>query len=341
MAHCIRLGVVGTGRIGRVHVQTITQRLPQAQIVAVTDVNQSAAAAVAEAFGVGRVAPDYDALLADGQIDAVLICSATDTHADFIIKAAQAHKHIFCEKPIAADLAQIDAALQAVEAAGVQLMIGFNRRFDANHQRIRAAIDAGEIGTPHLLHIISRDPAPPPLSYIQVSGGLFFDMTIHDFDMARFLLGEVTEVYATAGVLVDPAIGAAGDVDTAVITLKFANGAIGTIDNSRQAVYGYDQRVEVFGSGGVARSDNLFADAVTVSTRQSVYRGLPLNFFMERYIASYQAEIAAFVQCLIAGQPMPVTGIDGRVPVLMAMAAHRSYQENRPVRLDEVAAQST
>jgi myo-inositol 2-dehydrogenase/D-chiro-inositol 1-dehydrogenase len=336
MAHHIRLGVVGTGRIGRVHIQTITQRLPQARIAVVTDVNQQAAAAVAEAFGIARVAPDYDAMLADDQIDAVLICSGTDTHADFIIKAAQAHKHIFCEKPIAAELSQIDAALQAVEAAGVQLMIGFNRRFDANHQRIRAAIDAGEIGTPHLLHIISRDPSPPPLDYVRVSGGMFFDMTIHDFDMARFLFGEVTEIYATAGVLVDPAIGEVGDVDTAVITLKFASGAMGTIDNSRQAVYGYDQRVEAFGSEGVARSDNLFADAVTLSNRANVYRGLPLNFFMERYTPSYQAEIAAFVECLLTGQPMPVTGIDGRIPVLMAMAARRSYHENRPVRLDEI-----
>lgn len=336
MAHHIRLGVVGTGRIGRVHIQTITQRLPQARIAAVTDVNQQAAAAAAEAFGIGRVTPDYDAMLADDQIDAVLICSGTDTHAEFIIKAAQAHKHIFCEKPIAAELSQIDAALQAVEAAGVQLMIGFNRRFDANHQRIRAAIDAGEIGTPHLLHIISRDPSPPPLEYVRVSGGMFFDMTIHDFDMARFLFGEVTEIYAAAGVLVDPAIGEAGDVDTAVITLKFANGAMGTIDNSRRAVYGYDQRVEAFGSEGVARSDNLFADAVTLSNRTNVYRGLPLNFFMERYTPSYQAEIAAFVECLVTGQPMPVTGVDGRIPVLMAMAARRSYQENRPVCLDEI-----
>ncbi len=336
MAPQIQLGLVGTGRIGRVHLQTITQRLPQARLAAVTDVNQQAAAAAAEAFGIAHIAPDYDALLADDRIDAVLICSATDTHADFIIKAARAGKHIFCEKPIAADLAQIDAALQAVEAAGVQLMIGFNRRFDANHQRIRAAVDSGEIGTPHLLHIISRDPSPPPLDYLRVSGGMFFDMTIHDFDMARFLLGEVTELYAAAGVLIDPAIGEAGDVDTAVITLKFASGAVGTIDNSRQAVYGYDQRVEVFGSAGVARSDNLFADAVTLSNRISVYRGLPLNFFMERYISSYQAEIAAFVACLVTGQPMPVTGIDGRIPVLMATAARRSYQENRPVRLDEL-----
>lgn len=339
MANPIRLGVVGVGRIGRVHVQTITQRVPQARIVAITDVSQSAAASVAAEFGVAQVAPDYDALLADDKIDAVLICSATDTHTDFIIKAAQAHKHIFCEKPIAVDLAQIDAALQAVETAGVQLMIGFNRRFDANHQRIRAAVASGEIGTPHLLHIISRDPAPPPLEYVRVSGGMFFDMTIHDFDMARFLFGEVTELYATAGVLVDPAIGEAGDVDTAVITLKFANGAIGTIDNSRQAVYGYDQRVEVFGSEGSARSDNLFADAVTFSTRANVYRGLPLNFFMDRYIPSYQAEIAAFVDCLVTGQPMPVTGIDGRIPVVMAMAARRSYAENRPVRLEEILAQ--
>jgi myo-inositol 2-dehydrogenase/D-chiro-inositol 1-dehydrogenase len=338
MADCIRLGVVGVGRIGQVHIQTITQRIPQAKIIVISDLNQSAAASVAQQFGIPRIAPDYEALLAEDELDAVLICSATDTHAGFIIKAAEAGKHIFCEKPIAADLAQIDEALEAVERAGVQLMIGFNRRFDANHQRIKQAIADGEIGTPQLLHIISRDPSPPPLEYIQVSGGLFFDMTIHDFDMARFLMGDVVEVYAAAGVMVDPAIGDAGDVDTAMVMLKFASGAIGVIDNSRQAVYGYDQRVEVFGSEGCARSENLFADAVTFSSRERIYRGRPLHFFMDRYITSYQAEIAAFVQCLMTRQPMPVTGIDGRIPVVMALAAQRSFQENRPIRLNEVLA---
>jgi myo-inositol 2-dehydrogenase/D-chiro-inositol 1-dehydrogenase len=224
-----------------------------------------------------------------------------------------------------------------VERAGVKLQIGFNRRFDPNFARVRQAVQSGEIGTPHRLHIISRDPSPPPISYVRVSGGMFVDMTIHDFDMARFLLGEdVEEVYAAAGVLIDPAIGAEGDVDTAVTVLRFASGAIGTIDNSRKAVYGYDQRVEVFGSAGSASSGNLYADAVTLSTAESVRRGLPLNFFMDRYIPSYQAEMAAFIGALQAGTPPPVTGADGRAPVIAAMAAQRSLRENRPVKLAEI-----
>jgi myo-inositol 2-dehydrogenase / D-chiro-inositol 1-dehydrogenase len=332
----IRIGVVGTGRIGRVHIQTLKQRVPEADVTAITDINLEAARNIAAEFAVPQVAPDFASILSDSSIDAVLICSATDTHVPYIIQAAEAGKHIFCEKPISPDLAAIDEALAAVERAGVKLMIGFNRRFDSNHQRIKKAVADGEIGTPRLMHIISRDPAPPPIAYIKVSGGMFMDMTIHDFDMARFLLGEVDEIYATAGVMVDPAIGAAGDIDTAMITLKFANGAIGTIDNSREAAYGYDQRVEVFGSLGSASSANLYADAVTLSTAESVRRGLPLNFFMDRYIPSYQAELIEFIQCIVDDKTPSVTGYDGRVPVVMAKAALRSYQENRPVRLDEI-----
>lgn len=336
MKNGIRIGLIGAGRIGRLHAQTVMQQLPDAVIASVTDVNEAAAYDVSQSLGVQRVVPSVDDLLADDTLDAVLICSSTDTHAPFIIKAAQAGKHIFCEKPIASELAQIDEALAAVDSAGVKLMIGFNRRFDPNAQRIKQAIERGEIGAPHLLHIVSRDPAPPPIAYVRVSGGMFFDMTIHDFDMARFLLGDVTEIYAAAGNLVDPAIGEAGDVDTALITLKFESGAMGVIDNSRQAVYGYDQRMEVFGSKGSASSDNLFSDEVTISTVDNVRRSVPLNFFMERYIPAYAAELKAFVRCVVEDAPPPVTGDDGRVPVVMAMAARKSYEENRPVRLDEI-----
>jgi myo-inositol 2-dehydrogenase/D-chiro-inositol 1-dehydrogenase len=335
MNNKVHIGLVGTGRIGRVHTQTLIQRVPEADLQVVTDVNAQSARECAQLYGVPKVAENFEQILADQSIEAVIICSSTDTHAPFIMQAAQAGKHIFCEKPIAADLGKIDAALAAVEKAGVKLMLGFNRRFDPNHQRIKKAILDGEIGTPHLLHIISRDPAPPPIAYVKVSGGMFFDMTIHDFDMARFLLGEVVEIYAAAGVMVDPAIGQAGDIDTAVITLKFANGAIGTIDNSRRAVYGYDQRVEVFGSSGAARSDNLYPNAVTLSSGVSVGRDLPLNFFMDRYLTSYQAELAAFVECVARNTNPPVTGSDGRMPVVMALAALKAYRENRPVRLDE------
>lgn len=336
MSKKIAVGLVGTGRIGRVHARTLKQLIPDADLQVVTDVNRASAHECAALYGIPKVADSFDQVLADSTIEAVVICSSTDTHAPFITLAAHAKKHIFCEKPIAADLVSIDEALEAVEQAGVKLMIGFNRRFDANHQRIKQAIERGEIGTPHLLHIISRDPAPPPIAYVKVSGGMFFDMTIHDFDMARFLLGEVVEVYARAGVMVDPAIGEAGDVDTAVITLTFANGAIGTIDNSRRAVYGYDQRVEVFGSGGAARTENWYPNAVTISNETGVGRDLPLNFFMDRYLASYQSELSAFIECIAQDKPLPVVGHDGRVPVVMALAALKSHHENRPIRLDEV-----
>lgn len=332
----IGFGLIGTGRIGRIHAQTLAGMMPAARLVAVTDVNRSSAEECAQRLGLGEVVDDVDALLAHPDVQAVAICSSTETHSDLIRRSARAGKQIFCEKPIDSDLQRIDAVLQEVEQAGVQLMIGFNRRFDANHQRLREAVVGGEIGEPHLLHIISRDPAPPPLEYVRVSGGLFFDMTIHDFDMARFLFGDVEELYAVAGVRVDPAIGAAGDVDTALVTLKFANGAFGTIDNSRQAVYGYDQRVELFGSGGAARSENVFPHEVSLSSAKTVQRGLPKHFFLDRYLASYQAEMRAFVESLRDRSPSPVSGADARVPVVMAMAARRSLEENRPVRLAEI-----
>ena len=246
----VKLGIIGAGRIGRLHANILTTRVPGAQVLAIADIFESAASAAAADYGIRDHTSDPGEIINSGDIDAVVICSSTDTHCQFITEAARAGKSIFCEKPIAFDLAEIDAALNAVDEAGVQLQIGFNRRFDANHARIKRAIDSGEIGAPHTMTIISRDPAPPPIDYIKVSGGLMMDMMIHDFDMARFLLGEVDEVFALADVMVDPAIGAAGDIDTAKVMLRFQNGVIGTIENSRQAVYGYDQRVEVFGSGG-------------------------------------------------------------------------------------------
>ena len=331
----IRLGLVGTGRIGQLHVETL-KRSHLAELVVVTDLHLDAAQRCAQKFGVAHVAEDLHDLLHNHDIQGVVICSSTDTHANFCLASAAAGKHIFCEKPIDADLHRIDAVIHAVERSGVKMMVGFNRRFDPNHQRIKLAIEQGKVGTPHLLHIISRDPAPPPIEYIKVSGGMFFDMTIHDFDMARFLLGEVEEIYASAAVRVDPRIGEAGDVDTAVITLRFKEGCLGTIDNSRQAVYGYDQRVEVFGSGGVLRSENHFADEVTLSTSHSVERGLPKHFFLDRYLASYHAELEAFIRCVAEDRPAPVTAADGRAPVVMALAAQRSLQENRPVRLAEI-----
>ncbi|HEO72426.1 MAG TPA: inositol 2-dehydrogenase, partial [Candidatus Hydrogenedentes bacterium] len=287
---------------------------------------------------VPKAVSDHRALLDDPAIDAIVICSSTDTHARFVEDAAAAGKHIFCEKPIDQDLATIDRALGAVREAGVKLQVGFNRRFDTNFARVRQAVASGEIGEPHLLHIISRDPAPPPLAYIKVSGGIFLDMTIHDFDMAQFLIGdEVDEIHTAAGVMVDPAIGEAGDLDTALITLRFANGVLGVIDNSRRAVYGYDQRAEVLGSKGAVSTANNFPNSAVISGPDAVRRDLPLNFFIERYTESFIAEMNAFIDAVASGGPVPVTGEDARVPVVMAIAARKSHDEHRPVRLCEVA----
>ena len=333
----LNIGIIGAGRIGKVHAETVAFRLPEARLTAITDINHEAACQVAARCGIPSVAASSREILADPAIDAVLICSSTNTHAGLIAEAAHAGKHIFCEKPIALDLAKIDAALQAVAKAGVKLQIGFNRRFDANFARVRRAVESGEIGTPRLLHIISRDPAPPPIAYVKSSGGIFLDMTIHDFDMARFLMGdEVEEVFVAGGVMVDPAIGEAGDLDTALTVLRFRNGAIGTIDNCRQAAYGYDQRVEVLGSLGKIETQNVHPNLAVVSTGSEVRKDLPMHFFMDRYLESFAAELRSFVNAVMEGKPVPVTGEDGRVPVVMGMAARKSFDECRPVRLTEV-----
>ncbi len=332
-------GVIGAGRIGKLHAENVATRLRDSQLLGIADIDLDAASTAASKLKVPTATNDYRRLLENPQINAIIICSSTSTHADIIIEAANAGKHIFCEKPIDYDLERIDRALKAVEDAGVKLQIGFNRRFDANHRRVKQAIMNGEIGEPHLLHIVSRDPAPPPIEYVKVSGGLFFDMTIHDFDMARFLVGsEVDEIYAAGSVMVDAAIGEAGDIDTAVITLKFVNGVIGTIDNSRRAVYGYDQRVEVFGSGGSINTGNWFSNQATIQTTQGVWRDLPLHFFLERYADSFMTEMSEFAQAIRSDTIVPVSGIDGRIPVLMGMAAKRSHELNRPVKISEIEA---
>jgi myo-inositol 2-dehydrogenase/D-chiro-inositol 1-dehydrogenase len=338
MTHKITVGLIGAGRIGRLHAEHLAFRIPQANLVAVSDIVLSAAEECAAACDVPTALQDHRVIMERADIEAVVICSSTNTHAQMIEEAAAAGKHIFCEKPIDFDLVRIDQALAAVAEAGVKLQIGFNRRFDPNFRRVRELVAAGHIGEPHILRITSRDPQPPPIEYVKVSGGIFLDMTIHDFDMARYLVGsEVVEVYAAGGVMVDPAIGEAGDIDTAVITLRFENGAVGVIDNSRQAVYGYDQRVEVFGSKGAASADNNYPNTTVVSDARSVHRDLPLNFFMERYIDSYIAEMEAFIACIQQDETPSVTGVDGRIPVVMGYAARKSYEENRPVRLSEIA----
>jgi myo-inositol 2-dehydrogenase / D-chiro-inositol 1-dehydrogenase len=334
----IRFGVIGAGRIGKIHASNLATRIAGAEVAAIADVSLSAAQETAAKLHIPQALEDYHAILSDPSIDAVAICSSTDTHSKIIVEAANAGKQIFCEKPVDYDLAKIDAALAAVAKAGVKLQIGFNRRFDPNFRKVRDMVAAGKIGTPHILRITSRDPAPPPVSYVKVSGGMFFDMTIHDFDMARYLsCSEVVEVFTAAGVMVDPEIGEAGDVDTAVITLRFANGAIGTIDNSRKAVYGYDQRVEVFGSGGMVQSLNNTPDHNIYANADGVQSAKPLYFFLERYMDSFIAELTEFVKCIQEDLPTPVSGIDGRIPVVIGMAAKKSYLEKRPVKISEIA----
>jgi myo-inositol 2-dehydrogenase/D-chiro-inositol 1-dehydrogenase len=333
----IRVGLIGAGRIGRVHAEHLAYRIPEANLVAVSDIFVEAAEKLAADFQIPATYKDHRRIIEDKNIEAVVICSSTDTHSVMIEEVATAGKHIFCEKPIDHDLSKIDRALAVVEQAGVKLQVGFNRRFDPNFRRVREIVAAGEIGDPHILRITSRDPGPPPIEYIKVSGGIFLDMTIHDFDMARFLMGEeVAEIYATGGVMVDPQIGEAGDIDTAIITLRFKSGAIGTIDNSRKAVYGYDQRVEVFGSEGVVRVSNNTPHTAVVSNANGVHAPLPLFFFIERYTEAYVAEMKEFIECIQQDTTPPVTGIDGRIPVVMAYAAKMSFDENRPVKLSEV-----
>jgi myo-inositol 2-dehydrogenase/D-chiro-inositol 1-dehydrogenase len=333
----LRFGVIGAGRIGKIHAENLATRIPGVEVAAIADVDLKSAQELALHLHVPAAVDDYHAILSDPTIDAVAICSSTDTHAKIVVEAAQAGKHIFCEKPIDHDLAKIDAALEAVEKAGVKLQIGFNRRFDPNFRKVRAMVADGKIGDPHIIRITSRDPAPPPVSYVKVSGGMFLDMTIHDFDMARYLSGsEVEEVYVAAGVMVDPGIGEAGDVDTAVITLRFANGAIGTIDNSRKAIYGYDQRVEVFGSEGMVQADNNTPDNDVYFNADGVHSAKPLYFFLERYMDSFIAELKDFVQSIQENTTPPVVGMDGRIPVVIGMAAKKSYLEHRPVKLLEI-----
>jgi myo-inositol 2-dehydrogenase / D-chiro-inositol 1-dehydrogenase len=337
MSTKVNVGIIGAGRIGTLHARHLATRIPGARVVAIADRWLAAAERVGRELDIPEVYGEPEPVLEHPDIDAVLVCSSTDTHAELIIQAAAAGKHIFCEKPVDLDLERIDRALGAVESAGVKLMVGFNRRFDHNFRRLRALVEAGVVGAPHLLHIVSRDPAPPPVAYIKASGGIFLDMTIHDFDMARFLIGsEIEELCVYGDVRISPMIAEAGDLDTALVLLRFADGTLGTIDNSRQAVYGYDQRAEVFGSGGSIRSENDFPNTALISDARGIHTDLPLNFFMDRYIDSYIAEVDAFIRCIANDSAPPTSGWDGRQAILLGLAAWRSYREHRPVKLSEV-----
>ena len=326
----LKIGIIGLGRIGTIHYNHIRQQIPEAEVVMVSDVYKNG---LPDEVQQGEA----DELIAHPDIEAVIICSPTNTHADYVVRCARAGKHVFCEKPLDLSLTRIRETLQVVRQHNIQLMLGFNRRFDANFMKLKALVDAGKIGDVQLVKITSRDPAPPSVDYLKSSGGLFLDMTIHDFDMARYVMGkEVKQVYAAASVLTGGAVAEAGDIDTAVVTLKFEDDSIAVIDNSRKAVYGYDQRLEVFGSKGMANVENNKPDNHIYYHEDGVESALPLHFFMERYTASYLTEMRAFIQTVRSKQCVPVDGADGLKAATIAVAAQRSFKENAPIMVEAV-----
>ena len=332
----LKVGIIGAGRIGQVHAKSITYHIPQAEILAVSDIYADSAKKLAEELAIPNYYEDYREILSNPEIDAVLICSSTDTHADIAIDAAKAGKHIFCEKPVDLTIEKINAVIKAVNEAGVKLQIGFNRRYDHNFAHIKDLANKGKIGDLQTIKITSRDPEPPPVSYVKVSGGIFLDMTVHDFDMARFIGGEVEELYVNAAVLVDPEIGKAGDVDTALVSLKFKSGAIGVIDNCRRAAYGYDQRLEVFGSKGQASASNDTPTQVEFIDENGALTDKPLYFFLERYMASFTAEMNEFIDCVINDKETKTTVYDGLEALKLGLAAKISLAEHRAVKISEI-----
>jgi len=334
----VTVGIIGAGRIGKVHTQSICNIVKNATIKTIADpfMNEETAA-WAKSMGVTNTTKDYKEILADPEIQAVLICSSTNTHSPISVEAIKAGKHVFCEKPIDHDIDKIKDVIEALKENPVKYQVGFNRRFDHNFEAVRNAVAAGKIGDPHIIRVTSRDPEPPSAEYAAVSGGMFLDMTIHDFDMVRYLAGcDAEEIYVQSAVLVDPAIGEAGDVDTAVITIKMENGAIAVIDNSRRAAYGYDQRAEVFGSKGMVATANDTESSAVLSTADGVTGEKPLYFFLERYMQSFAKEVNCFIQAIEEDTDTPLGVEDGLKPVLMGIAAKKSVAEHRPVKISEV-----
>lgn len=332
----INIGVAGLGRIGKIHLKNLSRNFPEVNVLGVMDVFDKSKK-IAEEFNVRHFVKTFDELLTIEGLNTVVICSPTDTHAEYVEKAAKAGMNIFCEKPLDLTLERLVEVLEIVKASGVKLMLGFNRRFDPEFKRIRELVGAGAIGDLQIIKITSRDPGPPPVSYIKVSGGLFLDMMIHDFDMARYISGKrVKEVYAKGTILVDPAIGEAGDIDTAIVTLTFEDNTMAVIDNSRKAVYGYDQRLEAFGNKGMARADNNFPNTHELYTEKGVTGDLPLYFFLERYNTSYNNEIKEFIVALASDKEMPCSGEDGLMSLAVGLAAKKSIVTKRPVLLKEI-----
>ena len=326
----------GAGRIGQIHAANLAST-GATRLRYVIDVNAEAAAKLAAKHG--AQVTDAKTALADPSVDAVIIASSTDTHADLAIAAARAGKAIFCEKPIDLSLKRVDQCLAAVKKARVPMFVGFNRRFDPSFAALHARIALGEIGNVEQVIISSRDPGLPPISYLKTSGGQFRDMTIHDFDMARWLLGEEpVEVFAYGSCLVDPAVGKIGDTDSVMVLLKTASGKLAHINNSRRASYGYDQRLEVHGATGRLLAGNRVATTVELANASAVTTEKPLYFFLERYADAYRAELNAFVDCVVNKKPMPVTAHDGRQAIVLAEAAVKSLKTGRAVKVKDRAA---
>lgn len=335
----LSIALVGLGRIGRVHLATILRHFPELTIAGVAD-SQYPKDKFQEEFGPIPFSSNAAEIVQRKDVDAVLVCTPTTTHAEMIQLAVKAGKHVFCEKPIDLSLEATAAIVKEVAASGVHLMLGFNRRFDPDFNHARKQMLKGAIGALQIVKITSRDPGLPPLDYIRNSGGLFMDMAIHDFDMARFMMGkEVKEVYARGRVLLDPKVAEAGDIDTALTTLIFEDDSYAVIDNSRKASYGYDQRLELFGSDGMLQVNNNVHNQTVLFNESGIHSALPLDFFMDRYTASYFHEIKAFVNALQTDSPMPVSGADGLEAVIIATAAKWSVEQGRPVQIDEVRAQ--
>jgi len=327
----MRFGVIGAGRIGKIHAANVAAR-PDCEVAYVADVDAAAADGLAKATGaaVGAV----DEIMNSRDVDAVAICAPTDMHADLIEQAARAGKAIFCEKPVALDVERIRRCLDVVAKSGATLMIGFNRRFDPNFAALQARLAAGVIGDVEIVTITSRDPSPPPVSYIARSGGLYRDMMIHDFDMARFLLGEEpVAISAMGSALVDKAIGEAGDVDSAVVVMETKSGKLAQISNSRRATYGYDQRIEAHGAKGMLCAGNVRETTVEFAGAEGVVGDKILNFFLERYALAYRLELDAFVEAVKAGRKPSPSGEDGLAANRLADAAYLSWREKRRVTL--------
>lgn len=334
----IRVGLIGAGRIGTLHAENLARHVRGVELAGVADIDRQRATETGARAGAKRITTACRELVESPEIDALVICSATNTHAEIIEAAARAGKHVFCEKPVDLELERVRKLVHLVGKTGIKFAVGFNRRFDRNFKNLRDRVHSGELGPPQLLRITSRDPAPPPLAYLQASGGIFLDMTIHDFDMARFVIGsEIKEVFATGRVLIDPVFEKAGDVDTALTTLIFENSVLGCIDNSRQAVYGYDQRVEVLTSTGMITAGNETKDRTTLIDAQGTHSAKPVYFFLERYRDAYIAEMQAFIDCIAEDTPPSVTARDGLMALAAGLAAQKSLATNRPVPLSEFA----